>query len=133
MSNNPRSQPSVAQPETRSDRGLGDTLTWFTGALILMWSGFVLLARNTGEVLGLEVEYASAWILTGAGVLMWVEAILRLAIPAYQHGVGTRIILGVIFIIVGLGEVIEVNLWPMLLIAIGFVMIGAFFLYPRRS
>ena len=55
---------------------------------------------------------------------------MRLAIPAYQHGVGTRVILGVIFIIVGLGEVVKVNLWPMLLIAIGFVMIGAFFLYP---
>ena len=126
------SEPSGTQPQARSDSGFGDALTWFTGALILMWAGFVLLARNAGEVLGLEVEYASAWILTGAGVLLWVEAILRLAIPAYQHGVGTRVILGAIFIIVGLGEVVTVNLWPMLLIAFGFVMIGAFFLYPRR-
>ena len=126
------SEPSGTQSETRSDSGFGDALTWFTGALILMWTGFVLLARNAGEVLGVEVEYASAWIMTGAGVLLWVEAILRLAIPDFQHGVGTRIILGAIFVIVGLGEVLTVNLWPMLLIAIGFVMIGAFFLYPRR-
>ena len=133
MSNAPRSQYTTGQQDARSDSGYGDPLTWFIGALILIWAGVVLLARNAGEVMGFEIQYASAWILTGAGVMMWMEAILRLAIPAYQHGVGTRIILGTIFVIVGLGEVIEVSLWPILLIAIGFVMIGGYFFFPRRS
>jgi hypothetical protein len=132
MSNQPKGRYIPAQQVTRSDQGLGDQLTWFTGALVLIWTGCLLLIKNAGEVLGVEIQYASAWILTGAGVLLWIEAILRLAIPAYQHGVGTRIILGTIFVIVGLGEVIEFSLWPILLIAIGAVMIGAFFVYPRR-
>ncbi len=64
---------------------------------------------------------------------MWIEAILRLAIPAYSEGVGTRIILGVIFVIVGLGEVVQVSLWPLLLMAIGLAMIVGYFAYPRRT
>jgi hypothetical protein len=99
----------------------------------LIWAGVVLLFRNAGEVAGFEIEYASSWILTGAGVLMWIEAILRLAMPAYSEGVGTRIILGVIFVIVGLGEVVQVSLWPLLLMAVGFVMVVGYFVYPRRT
>jgi hypothetical protein len=127
-------QPPKGSGQQPGSRGRpGDPLAWFTGALILIWAGFVLLLRNAGEVLGLEIQYASAWILTGSGVLLWIEAILRLAIPAYTEGVGTRIIMGVIFIIVGLGEVIEISLWPLLLVTIGLVMIGGYFMYPRRT
>jgi hypothetical protein len=138
MSRDPVYQQTTQQPkgagQQAGDSGRpGDPLTWFTGALILIWAGFVLLLRNAGEVLGLEIQYASAWILTGSGVLLWIEAILRLAIPAYTEGVGTRIVMGVIFIIVGLGEVIEISLWPLLLITIGLVMIGGYFMYPRRT
>ncbi len=133
MSYQPRRQETAQQKETSPEKRPVDPLTWFTSALALMWAGFVLLFKNVGEVAGVEIEYGSAWILTGTGVLLWIEAILRLAIPAYQEGVGTRIILGTIFVIVGLGEVIEVSLWPILLIAIGIVMIGGYALYPRQS
>ncbi len=137
MSNDPERRATMAQGETgrwepANTQTSGDPLTWFTGALILIWAGFVLLFKNMGEVLGLEPENASAWILTGAGILFWLEAILRLAIPKYQRAVGERVILGMIFIIVGLGEVVEVSLWPLLLVAIGIAMMVGYFTVPWR-
>jgi hypothetical protein len=133
MADEPRRQKTTGQTEPGPRQLPGDPLTWFTAALVLMWAGVVLLAKNTGEVLGVEVQYASAWILTGTGVLLWIEAILRLAIPACQQGVDTRIILGTVFVIIGLGEVVTISLWPILLIVIGISMIVGFFVYPRRS
>ncbi len=138
MSNDPERQGATAQTGTglqeQADGQLGgDPLNWFTGALILIWAGFVLLFKNMGEVLGVEPENASAWILTGAGVLLWLEAILRLAIPKYRRWVGERVIMGMIFVIVGLGEVVEISLWPVLLVAIGIAMMLGYFTLPRRS
>jgi hypothetical protein len=111
----------------------GDPLVWFTGALILIWAGIVLLFKNLGDVLGLEPENASAWVLAGTGILLWLEAIVRLAIPKYQRGAGERVIFGMIFVIVGLGEIVEVSLWPLLLVAIGIAMMVGYFALPQRS
>lgn len=138
MSNDPERQGATAQTGTglqeQADGQLGgDPLNWFTGALILIWAGFVLLFKNMGEVLGVEPENASAWILTGVGVLLWLEAILRLAIPKYRRWVGERVIMGMIFVIVGLGEVVEISLWPLLLVSIGIAMMLGYFTLPRRS
>ena len=138
MSNDPERQGATAQTGTglqeQADGQLGgDSLKWFTGALILIWAGFVLLFKNMGEVLGVEPENASAWILTGVGVLLWLEAILRLAIPRYRRWVGERVIMGMIFVIVGLGEVVEISLWPLLLVSIGIAMMLGYFTLPRRS
>jgi hypothetical protein len=85
-----------------------------------------------GEALGVEPENVSAWILTGAGVVFWLEAVLRLAIPKYHSAVGERVILGMVFIIVGLGQVVEMSLWPLLLVAIGVAIMVGFFNLPRR-
>ena len=137
MSNDPERQGTIAQSGTelqQADSQLGgDPLNWFTGALILIWAGFVLLFKNMGEVLGVEPENASAWILTGVGVLLWLEAILRLAIPKYRRSVGERVIMGMIFVIVGLGEVVEMSLWPLLLVGLGIAMMLGYFTFPRRS
>jgi hypothetical protein len=138
MSNDPERQGATAQTGTglqeQADGQLGgDPLNWFTGALILIWAGFVLLFKNMGEVLGVEPENASAWILTGVGVLLWLEAILRLAILKYRRWVGERVIMGMIFVIVGLGEVVEISLWPLLLVSIGIAMMLGYFTLPRRS
>jgi hypothetical protein len=109
-----------------------DPFSWFSWALILIWAGFVLMFKNLGETLGVEPEYVSAWILTGAGVIFWLESILRLSMPKYQRAVGERVLLGMIFVIVGLGEVVEVNLWPLLLVAIGIAILVGYFNLARR-
>ena len=138
MSNDPERQGTTTQfgtvvQEQTEPQLAGDPLNWFTGALILIWAGFVLMFKNLGEVLGVEPENASAWILTGVGVLLWIEAFLRLAIPKYRRSVGERVIMGMIFVIVGLGEVVEMSLWPLLLVGLGIAMMLGFFSVPRRS
>jgi hypothetical protein len=138
MSTDPERQDAAMESEMERSAQTGeqsgiDPLSWFSWALILIWAGFVLMFKNMGEALGVEPENASAWILTGAGVVFWLEAILRLAIPKYQWAVGERVILGMVFVIVGLGEVVEMSLWPLLLVAIGVAIMVGFFSLPRHS
>ena len=49
MYTGPSNQPPGTPPKVRSDSGFGDALTWFTGALILMWAGFVLVGPERGR------------------------------------------------------------------------------------
>jgi hypothetical protein len=113
----------------------GDPLGRITFALIIIWAGVVFLLANIGEdqtVLGIDLSNPWAWILTGAGVLIWIEVLLRLAMPEYRRPVGGRLILGTIFVIIGVGWMIDVSLWPLLLIAIGVTMLLGYFLGPRQ-
>jgi hypothetical protein len=113
-----------------------DPLGTFTWALIIIWAGVVLLLVNLsadGEaILGLDSGNFWAWILTGAGVLIWLEILVRVAMPAYRQPLGGRIILGTIFIMVGASEVVDVELWPLVIIAIGVALLLGYFRGPRR-
>jgi hypothetical protein len=122
----------VDQLDQATEQSAIDPLSWFSWALILIWAGFVLMFKNLGETLGVEPEYVSAWILTGAGLIFWLESILRLAMPRYQRAAGERVVLGMIFVIVGLGEVVEVSLWPLLLVAIGIAILVGYVNLARR-
>lgn len=109
-----------------------DRLSWFTAALALMWAGFVLLLRNVGLADGLSSDYAGAIIFVGAGILLWIEALVRLAAPAYQRGIGGRVVLGMVFVIIGLSELTEANLWPLMFVGIGIALLIALAVTPRR-
>jgi hypothetical protein len=52
--------------------------------------------------------------------------------PAYRRPVGGRLILGTILVIIGIGGVIDVSLWPLILVAIGVSMLLGYFMSPRR-
>jgi hypothetical protein len=136
MSEEPRSEP-VEEPrygrarrdekEEKDEKGDGgwdekwrrdplDALMW---ALILIWAGLVLLGGNMGwfDDLGLP-----AWSIgfLGAGVIVLLTALLRLVMPAYRKPLAGSVILGVIFIGIGLGEVIGwIIIGPLVLIGIG--------------
>lgn len=117
------------------EKWAGDPLGRITLALIIIWAGLVLLLRNVGEdqmLLGVDWSNTWAWIFTGAGVLIWIEVLLRLAIPSYRRPVGGRLILGTIFFIIGIGSLIDVSLWPLLLIAVGVALLLGYFVGPRR-
>jgi hypothetical protein len=113
-----------------------DPLGRITWALIIIWVGVVFLLRNLGEdgeaFLGLNWDNIWAWILAGAGVLLWLEVLVRLAIPSYRRPVGGRLIFGTILVILGIGGVIDVSLWPLILVAIGVAMLLGYFTSPRR-
>jgi hypothetical protein len=97
-----------------------DPLSGAVWAIILIWAGLVLLADNLG--LFSRFEWFNAWgvILTGAGLIVLLEAALRLLIPAYRRPVGGTLIWGAILVAFGLGNLIGVSIaWPLILIAIG--------------
>lgn len=89
-------------------------------AVILIWAGVVMLAENLG--LFVSIEWLSAWglILTGAGLIVLLEVVVRLLVPAYRKPVGGSIIWGFILLGLGLGNMIGMEMvWPLILIAIG--------------
>jgi hypothetical protein len=97
-----------------------DPLSAAVWAIILVWAGLVLLAENLG--LFARLEWFSAWgfIFTGAGLIVMLEAVVRLLVPAYRRPVGGTLIWGVILVGIGLGNMIGASItWPLILIAIG--------------
>jgi hypothetical protein len=119
-----------------------DSLSAFIWALIFIWAGVVLLAENLGYLGWLKIRFSDlpaglrqfgveAWplIFLGAGVLVAIEVLLRLVVPAFRRPVTGRIILAVILVGVGLGNLTNWNvLWPLILIVLGVSMLlGGFF------
>ena len=97
-----------------------DPLSAAVWAIILIWAGLVLLADNLG--LFARLEWFSAWgfILTGAGLIVLLEAVVRLLMPAYRRPVGGTLIWGAILVGIGLGNMFSAAItWPLILIAIG--------------
>lgn len=113
-----------------------DKLSAIAWALILMWAGFVFLARNMGwfAQYGIDVDWMwtfdgfgdfrsfGVWnlIALGAGVILVLETITRLLLPQYRRHVGGSLIVAAVFIGVGLGGWFNwAYLWPVILIAVG--------------
>jgi len=97
-----------------------DPLNAAAWATILIWAGVVLLADNLG--LFAAWEWFDAWglILTGAGLIVLLEAALRLLIPAYRRPIGGSLIWGAVLLGLGLGNLVGASIaWPLILIAIG--------------
>ena len=115
-----------------------DPLSAIVWAAILIWAGIVLLASNLGALdnwartLGLaDLEVWSA-IFAGAGIIVLLEAAVRLAVPEYRRPVLGTIILGLVLIGIGLGDIIGwAVLWAVILIVIGLsILLRGFF--PRQ-
>jgi hypothetical protein len=104
-----------------------DSLSSAIWALIIIWAGVVFLMSNMIE----DWENSWAWIMAGVGALIFFEVLVRLVMPAYRRPVGGRVVLGTIFLIGGLSNLVDVDLWPLVLIAIGVVMLLGYF-KPRR-
>jgi hypothetical protein len=123
-----------------------DPLGSITWAAILIWAGLVLLADNLGMLKALTLPFyqflperflwlnPGVWsvILIGAGVIVLIEVVLRLLMPALRQHVGSNLVLAAFLIGAGLGNIYGWNLvWPFVLIAIGLgVLLRGF---TRRS
>lgn len=107
---------------------LGD-LVW---ALILIWAGLVFLASNLGWLNAIQTSLAlpqgfhsgglSTWsmIFLGAGVLVFIEALVRTFVPAYRSATSGTFILAAVFLGIGLSAIFGWNVvWPFILIAMG--------------
>ena len=92
------------------------TAVW---ALILMWAGVALLLDSVGV---LDDSSINGWQLAfaGAGVILLLEALLRLIVPSYRQPVIGTVILGIVFLAIGLGELINFGI----IVALAVILIG---------
>ena len=113
-----------------------DPLGSMIWAAILIWAGLVLLAENLGWLTGIRQNLAGlpnfneqslgAWsyILMGVGILLWIEAIIRVTVPAYRRPVTGTVIFGALLFAGGLGSAVNWTLMgPAILIAIGILLL----------
>jgi hypothetical protein len=120
--------------EKTEERDVLSSIVW---AAILIWAGLVFLAVNSGWLdrimaagflakylpKGMELFEPAVWgiIMLGAGVILLIEAVIRLMVPQFHKRLGGTLIIAMIFIAVGLGNFLG-NwdlVWPFVLIALG--------------
>ena len=119
-----------------------DPLNAIIWACIFIWAGLVLIFNNSGvlddwtanlaDSTGIaEIADLQEWsvILLGVAVLVFLEAILRLLIPAYRRPVTGSLIFALILVGIALGDIVSWNiLWPTILIIIGLsILLRGFF------
>jgi hypothetical protein len=100
---------------------------------ILIWAGVILLADN------LDLIAAFAWfdtwgfIFLGAGLALLLGVVARILLPSYRRAVGLHLILGAVFLGIGVGMILNTALvWPFVLIAIGVGILLRGFGFMRR-
>ncbi len=119
------------EEKTWEEKWRRDPLGVVVWAVILIWAGVALLADNLGLLA--QFEQLDMWgvILVGAGVIVFLEVIVRLLVPAYRRSVGGTLIFAAVLVGAGLGNMYGWNVvWPAILIAIGLsILLRA--LFPR--
>ncbi len=120
------------QEKSWEEKWRRDPLNVVTWALVLLWLGVVLLIVATG----VDAQFAwwKTWAMffVGAGIILLLQVVIRLAVPSLRRRVMGGVILGLIFVAVGLGGVVGwVWVWPVAVIAIA-LMILIYGLVVRR-
>ena len=132
-----KSEEKSSQEKSWDEKWQRDPVNTVVWACIFIWAGLVFLADNLGyldrfRIVGPNVPGVSfivgleAWsvIFIGAGVIVLLEALVRLLVPAYRKPIGGTLFFGIFLIGIGLGNLIGWNLiWPLLLIALGLSII----------
>jgi hypothetical protein len=128
MSDQPQYEQRRDEKDEKQEKGNGDswdekwrrdpvdTAMW---AFILIWIGVMLLGSNLGLFAGLPLEPWSIGFV-GAGCIVLLAALFRLLVPSYRKPLAGMVVLGVILIGIGLGDVIGwVVIGPLVLIGVG--------------
>ena len=95
-------------------------------AFFLIWIGIVLLAEYYGYLARFERLETWSIIMIGAGVLVLLGVLVRLAVPAYRKPVLGSMIFGVILLAIGLSDVVDLSgplVGAIILILIGVAII----------
>ncbi|MCR4406979.1 MAG: hypothetical protein NUW24_08660 [Anaerolineae bacterium] len=102
-----------------------DPLSAIAWAGILIWAGLALLAESLGFLARFRPLHAWTLIFTGAGLIVILEAFVRLLVPEYRRPVTGSIIFGLILLGIGLGNLIGGwgTIWALVLIALGMSML----------
>lgn len=114
------------RPEQRhwEEKYRRDPLSSIIWPAIFIWAGLALLAGNMGLLPPNLLIPGWGLAFTGAGAILLLEVLIRLAMPAYRRPVVGTTILGVIFLGIGLQGVVRWELlWPLALILIGLAIL----------
>ncbi|HEY45184.1 MAG: hypothetical protein AMJ88_16435 [Anaerolineae bacterium SM23_ 63] len=112
-----------------------DPLGSIAWASVLIWAGIVFLADNLNwlQSIGLPARL-EAWslVFVGAGVIFLGVVLVRLLVPDYRRPIVGTLILALVFLGIGLNEVVGTDIiWPIVLIILGVAfLLGGF---RRRS
>lgn len=139
---NEKSEEKYEKEDEKHNRDPLSSLAW---ALILIWAGLVFLANNLGwldqiqvqQVLPEELNFLglSTWsvIFLGAGVIVFLEAIIRTFVPAYRSSTGGNFFLAAIFLGIGLSGIFGWQLvWPFILIGMGLSALASALIQNRK-
>ncbi len=108
------------EEKTVEEKWRRDPISAAVWAAILIWAGLVFLVFNLGFFARFERLQAWDIILIGAGLILLVEAAFRWLFPSYRRRVGGTVILGLILIGIGLGNLVSwAVIGPLILIIIG--------------
>ncbi len=132
------------EEEKRDEKSHQDPLSSLVWALILIWAGLVFLGENLGlldaivadpvQIGDVTIRQVSTWsmIFLGAGVLIFVEALIRTFVPAYRSSTGGNFFLAAVFLGIGLGGLVGYSLvWPFILIAMGLAALASALIRKR--
>ena len=109
-----------------------DPLNAAVWAGILIWAGLVLLLGNLNLLVPFQPLEAWDFIFVGGGLIVIVAALIRLLVPEYRRPVAGRVILGVILLAIGLGDLVRwAVMWPLVLIIVGVFLLVRGFLWRR--
>jgi len=118
----------------KEEKGRSDPLSNMAWGAVVIWAGLVLLADNMGYLTALNNRDIpgpmpfgfSTWglIFLGAGVILIIEVGIRVLNPSYRRHVMGTLILAIVFLGIGLGNLVNWGvLWALALIGVGVVIL----------
>jgi vacuolar-type H+-ATPase subunit I/STV1 len=113
--------------KTWEEKHRSDPLSRVIWAGILIWAGVVLLANNLGILRDVPLLGGmDAWSLAfaGAGLIILVEVLIRLVVPAYSGPVIGSLIIALVLLGIGLDDLVGWSIvWPAIVIGVGVVIL----------
>ena len=109
-----------------------DRVNAVSWAAILIWGALVLLAETSDFKNHFSWWEGWAVFFAGAGAILLLTALYRLIVPEHRRAVTGNVILGLVFLGIGLGELVSWNyIWVIVLVVIAvMILLRAF--APRR-
>jgi len=109
-----------------------DRVNAVSWAAILIWGALVLLAETSDFKNHFSWWEGRAVFFAGAGAVLLLTALYRLIVPEHRRAVTGNVILGLVFLGIGLGDLVSWDyIWVIVLVVIAvMILLRAF--APRR-